>query len=140
MLTASFRGAPALDPRSLSSDVYAALCVWEELLSLRDRHDAPAGLSNLWTTKGTHWMRASAFEIGRFANAIWDALDEASRDRLSPFDWEFIPALLGAIDFEDFLITAPSIETAIAAMRTKAAPPPAEYAALAATRIEGLDQ
>ena len=85
-------------------------------------------------------MRSSAFEIGKFANAVWEALDDEVRDRLSPFDWEVIPALLGMIDFADLTMMAPTIETAIAGIRAKATPPGAECAGRADTRIQAPAQ
>ena len=120
MPTAPHCGSPASNPAPVSDDAYAAMCVWEELLSIREREDENrAGLLSLWNTTGTHGMRATAFAIGRFVNAVWNALDEDARAEFAPFDWEFVPALLQTIDFDCLYLNLPRVETAIETMRER---------------------
>jgi hypothetical protein len=75
-----------------------------------------------WNGMGTYWIRgirAAAFEIGKFANGVWDALDDETRDKLASFDWEFVPALLRTIDFDGPYLSPPKLDAAIAAMKAK---------------------
>jgi hypothetical protein len=82
----------------------------------------------LWGAIGTAAMRAKAFTIGRFANAVWNGLDDDAQDLLAPFDWEFVPALLRSIEFTTHGVLLPPVAMAVEAMATKGTERAAQYA------------
>ena len=99
----------------------AAMSVWEDMLTAKATGEPEfTAMLTLWARIGTPAMRAKAFTIGRFANAVWNGLDEDTRDVLAPFNWEFVPAFLRTVDFDGPRVSLPKIDTAIAAMRAEA--------------------
>ena len=108
-------------PPTTDDDVYAAMSVWEDMLTAKATGEPEfTAMLTLWARIGTPAMRAKAFTIGRFSNAVWNGLDEDTRDMLAPFDWEFVPAFLRTVDFDGPRVSLPKIDTAIAAMRAEA--------------------
>ncbi|MGY3589380.1 hypothetical protein ACVIF9_008057 [Bradyrhizobium sp. USDA 4350] len=75
----------------------AACCLWEALVEWQCQ-----GVSNEWTQHrarvGTMQARHDCIALADTCHRAWDALSEDERIALMPYDWEFCPALLLAIE------------------------------------------
>ena len=128
--------APA--PPTTDDDVCAAMSVWEDMLTAKATGEPEfTAMLTLWARIGTSAMGAKAFTIGRFANAVWNGLDEDTRDMLAPFDWEFVPALLRSIEFTTPGVVLAPVAMAVEAMTTKAIERAAQYALSVKHQNEG---
>lgn len=86
----------------------AACCAWEAMLEQRERIPT---LDALWERRGTVHMRHQAIELAPRICEAYDTLgpDWAERHALIPYDWEFVPAIIAAIEWGDYLPDAPTI-------------------------------
>ncbi|MFG1250245.1 hypothetical protein [Xanthobacter flavus] len=120
----------------------AALCIWEAMLEARGdnpveraaRNADPAEgaewqvqLDQLWERAGTVQMRRYAADLAPEFLHVYDGLggsDTLEELNLTPYDWEFIPAVLAHVEWESY---GPSmnIQGVIAAMRELHSPAPA---------------
>lgn len=91
----------------------AAMCLWEEVVTNRD----DGRWSNYFDRVGTPTVRHSVMALVEPALQTWDALTEAERELLIPYDWEFIPAFLSAaVEWDP--VYGPTVEDdPVAAMR-----------------------
>ena len=118
----------AMAPPTTDDDVYAAMSVWEDMLAAKASGDPDfTAMLTLWGRIGTVAMRAKAFTIARFANAVWARLDDDAQVMFEPFDWEFVPALLRTIEFTTHGVLLPPVMMAAETMTTKAAARAAQY-------------
>jgi hypothetical protein len=69
------------------------------MMEHREEH---ATLDNLWDMEGTYAMRQKAIDLAPDVDALWDHLngDQYLLDGVT-FDWEFIPALLGFVNWRE---------------------------------------
>lgn len=97
----------------------AALCLWEAMLDInmrgwerdpendhRNTSLEPlianhASLYRTWVNVGTVEMRHMAVHLADFLLQTWDALTEDEQQDLIPYDWEFVPAFLAQIEWDD---------------------------------------
>ena len=78
-------------------DANTALMIWE---AMNEARDTALGLDEMWDLHGTPAMRHIALRMAPAANAFWDALDDEERQALIPFDFEVIPAIVGATNWK----------------------------------------
>ena len=103
-------GAPAPAPRSFTvGEMETALCIWEAMLYFRglleDQRSVPDGvirMSELWDATGWQAMRAHVLAIVTLAEQAYTALSDALEDGGFTFDFDFIPALVGALDWTEY--------------------------------------
>lgn len=76
----------------------AAMCLWEAMLEGRDSLRV---LDEVWQDVGTVQMRHFAIELSPYVCQVWDTLSEDERESCIPYDWEFVPALLKHIEWEN---------------------------------------
>ena len=123
------RSIPPRQSLTTDDDVYAAMSVWEDMLAAKATGDSEfTAMLTLWGAISTVAMRAKAFTIGRFANAVWSRLDQDAQIMFEPFDWKFVPALLRSIEFTTHGVLLPPVSTAAETMTAKAAERAAQYA------------
>lgn len=98
--------------------VEAALCLWEAMCEAntrgwgrdpenerRDTSLAPlpnnaAAFYETWRNVGAVVMRHMAISMAAHMCLTWDAMTEAEREELIPYDWEFAPAFLAIIEWD----------------------------------------
>lgn len=120
----------------------AALCIWEAMLEARGdnpveraarKADPAEGaewqvqLDQLWERAGTVQMRRYAADLAPEFLHVYDGLggfDTVEELNLTPYDWEFIPAVLAHVEWESFGPLM-NIQGVIAAMRELHSPAPA---------------
>ncbi|MBU0801367.1 MAG: hypothetical protein KKA05_10270 [Alphaproteobacteria bacterium] len=79
----------------------AALCIWEWMQENRDGPSpASRAIEARWQRLGTVEMRHAAIQLAPWVLAVWDALDDDTRDSLAPYDWEGVPRILAHVDWE----------------------------------------
>ena len=120
----------------------AALCIWEAMLEARrvspverearkadpaEGAEWQAQLDQHWEQVGTVQMRRYAADLAPEFLHVYDGLggsDTLEDLNLTPYDWEFIPAVLAHVEWESY---GPSmnIQGVIAAMRDLHSPAPA---------------
>lgn len=79
-------------------EIEAALCLWEAMLEVRNgRFTSEHWINVQWEEMGTVHMRHWAISAAAYLGKVWNAapMTDDTRDMLSPFDWEFVPAVLG---------------------------------------------
>lgn len=87
-----------------ASEVHAALAVWEEMCDRRrmgDEMEWAAPMHELWDSTGASEMRDLAAAIGKRVEAAWCSLSEDQHDSCGAFDWEFVPAIIRRLDWEN---------------------------------------
>lgn len=103
-------GAPAAVPRSFTvGEMETALCIWEAMLYFRglleDQRSVPDGvvhMSQLWDAAGWQAMRAHVLAIIPLAEQAYTALSDALDEGGFTFDFDFIPAVVGALDWTEY--------------------------------------
>lgn len=78
----------------------AALCIWENMLEIR--HGKPS-LDETWDKFGTVAMRHAAIALAPAACSIWDMMSEDERQECIPYDWEFIPAFVSLVKWDEWI-------------------------------------
>lgn len=81
--------------------VEAALCLWEAMLETRDDDKE---LQAAFDALGTFHMRHTAIALAPVVLGVWDALSETEREAFVPYDWEFVPAVLGLVNWDHDVI------------------------------------
>ena len=102
-------GTPVLAPRSFTvGEMETALCIWEAMLYFRglleDQRSVPDGvvhMSQLWDAAGWQAMRAHVLAIIPLAEQAYTALSDALDEGGFTFDFDFIPAVVGALDWSN---------------------------------------
>jgi hypothetical protein len=86
-----------------------ALCIWEAMLYFRGLHEdhrsVPDGIvrmSELWDAAGWQAMRTHVRAIVPLAEEAYTALSDALDDGGFTFDFDFVPAVVGALDWSDY--------------------------------------
>jgi hypothetical protein len=91
---------PDAGPKWSDLTMEAALCVWEELLRLRQHAEWMPGnpMDDLWDEYGTCHMRSLCPAIGSW---IVEAFGHIERDSLDAcaYDWEIVPAFVALVDW-----------------------------------------
>ena len=104
-------GAPvAATVRSFTvGEMETALCIWEAMLYFRGLHEdhgsVPDGvirMSELWDATGWLAMRAHVLAIVPLAEQAYTALSDALEEGGFTFDFDFIPAVVGALDWSEY--------------------------------------
>ena len=103
-------GAPAAVPRSFTvGEMETALCIWEAMLYFRglleDQRSVPDGvvhMSQLWDAAGWQAMRAHVLAIIPLAEQAYTALSDTLDEGGFTFDFDFIPAVVGALDWTEY--------------------------------------
>lgn len=103
-------GAPVVAPRSFTGgEMETALCIWEAMLYFRGLHDdrrpVPDGvirMSELWGATGWQAMRAHVLAIVPLAEQAYTDLSDALEEGGFTFDFDFIPAVVGAMDWSEY--------------------------------------
>lgn len=103
-------GAPSVAPRSFTvGEMETALCIWEAMLYFRglheDRRQVPNGvihMSELWDATGWLAMRAHVLAIVPLAEQAYADLSDALEEGGFTFDFDFIPAVVGALDWSEY--------------------------------------
>ncbi len=106
---------PKKDPTFTSLQMEAALCVWEWMLE--NRHDLSKedvskrlqssnahdiiSLNVTWDDNGSPAMRELARHAGDIVLAVHDRMTAEHFDWEAPYDWEFLPAVLRHIDWDN---------------------------------------
>lgn len=92
----------------------AALCAWEGMLDLRD---ILPPLKATWGTAGTVEMRHKAIALAPVICDVYDALgtEWIEKHELLSYDWDFVPALLKLIDWDNL----PTAEQLVQAMKAQ---------------------
>ncbi|WP_349507345.1 hypothetical protein [Agrobacterium pusense] len=106
----SLDGAPVVAPRSFTiGEMETALCIWEAMLYFRglheDRRPVPDGvvrMSELWDAAGWLAMRNHVLAIVPLAEQAYTALSDALDEGGFTFDFDFIPAVVGALDWSEY--------------------------------------
>lgn len=90
----------------------AACCAWEAMLEMRD--DLPA-LDRRWKAIGTVELRHKAIALAPVICDVYDALGREWMEEhdLLLYDWEFVPALVKLIDWNQVDIPRPEELTAM---------------------------
>lgn len=76
-------------------DVATALCIWEAMLA--DHGNTKSPMRHLWESIGAVAMRDVAMMLAGPANRLWESV-EGWHGNVT-FDWEWIPALMGYVDW-----------------------------------------
>ena len=86
-----------------------ALCIWEAMLYFRGLHEdhrsVPDGvirMSELWDATGWLAMRNHVLAIVPLAEQAYTALSDALEEGGFTFDFDFIPAVVGALDWSEY--------------------------------------
>lgn len=79
--------------------VDAALCIWEEILTLQFSGELPRPASDYKLRVGTVQMRGTALSLAADAVAVWGAMTTEEQDSCDTFDWDFIPAFVALVDW-----------------------------------------
>lgn len=79
----------------------AIACIWEAFLELYRGEECPAALSTMWDNAGTVHMRHIAISLSAMACDVWENMTEEQRESVIPYDWEFTPAFVKCIDWEN---------------------------------------
>lgn len=103
-------GAPVVAPRSFTvGEMETALCIWEAMLYFRglheDRRPVPDGvirMSELWDATGWLAMRRHVLAIVPLAEQAYTDLSDALEEGGFTFDFDFIPAVVGALDWSEY--------------------------------------
>ena len=103
-------GAPSVAPRSFTvGEMETALCIWEAMLYFRGLHEdhrsVPDGvirMSELWDATGWLAMRNHVLAIVPLAEQAHTALSDALEEGGFTFDFDFIPAVVGALDWSEY--------------------------------------
>lgn len=103
-------GAPAIAPRSFTvGEMETALCIWEAMLYFRGLHEdhrpVPDGvirMSELWDAAGWQAMRNHVLAIVPLAEQAYTDLSDALEEGGFTFDFDFIPAVVGALDWSEY--------------------------------------
>ncbi len=103
-------GAPVVTPRSFTvGEMETALCIWEAMLYFRglheDRRPVPDGIirmSELWDATGWLAMRGHVLAIVPLAEQAYTDLSDALEEGGFTFDFDFIPAVVGALDWCEY--------------------------------------
>jgi hypothetical protein len=103
-------GAPVVAPRSFTvGEMETALCIWEAMLYFRglneDRRPVADGvvrMSDLWDATGWQAMRTHVLAIVPLAEQAYTALSDALEEGGFTFDFDFIPAVVGALDWSEY--------------------------------------
>ncbi|MBK3745799.1 hypothetical protein G3A39_42335 [Paraburkholderia aspalathi] len=77
-------------------DCEAALCIWENMIETRDVNGP---MDSTWHTMGSVAMRHAAIALAPVACAIWDTMSDDEQQVCIPYDWGFIPAFVGLVDW-----------------------------------------
>jgi len=90
-------------------EMETALCIWEAMLYFRglheDRRSVPDGIvrmSELWDAAGWQAMRTHVRAIVPLAEEALTALSCALEEGGFTFDFDFIPAVVGALDWSEY--------------------------------------
>ena len=90
-------------------EMETALCIWEAMLYVRglheDRRSVPDGvirMSELWDATGWQAMRTHVLAIVPLAEQAYTALSDALEEGGFTFDFDFIPAVVGALDWSEY--------------------------------------
>lgn len=106
----SLDGAPvaAASGSFTVGEMETALCIWEAMLYFRGLHEdqrsVPDGvvrMSELWDAAGWQAMRAHVRAIVPLAEEAYTALSDAVEDGGFTFDFDFIHAVVGALDWSE---------------------------------------
>lgn len=103
-------GAPVVAPRSFTvGEMETGLCIWEAMLYYRglheDRGPVPDGvirMSELWDATGWLAMRGHVLAIVPLAEQTYTDLSDALEEGGFTFDFDFIPAVVGALDWSEY--------------------------------------
>ncbi|MCQ4633946.1 hypothetical protein GB927_028195 [Shinella sp. CPCC 100929] len=103
-------GFPVVAPRSFTvGEMETALCIWEAMLYFRglheDRRPVPHGvirMSELWDATGWLAMRSHVLAIVSLAEQAYTDLSDALEEGGFTFDFDFIPAVVGALDWSEY--------------------------------------
>jgi hypothetical protein len=103
-------GAPVAAARSFTvGEMETALCIWEAMLYFRglheDRRPVPDGvvrMSALWDAAGWQAMRTHVLAIVPLAEQAYTDLSDALEEGGFTFDFDFIPAVVGALDWSEY--------------------------------------
>jgi hypothetical protein len=85
----------------------AAMCLWEAMLDEyreegKPGHEWALPLHARWDQWGTCEMRHVCIALAPIAERVWEAVRETGEeDHLVPYDWEFIPAFLRRVQFNE---------------------------------------
>ncbi|MBD9511935.1 hypothetical protein IB265_34870 [Ensifer sp. ENS10] len=100
--------------------VEAALCLWEAMLEANTRGwsrdpenerrdttlgplpDRAASFYQTWRNVGAVAMRHMAIHLAEHLCDTWDAMTQAEQEECIPYDWEFAPAFLGVIEWDQW--------------------------------------
>ena len=108
---APMAGAPFAAPtRSFTvGEMETALCIWEAMLYFRGLHedhrslpDGVVRMSELWDAAGWQAMRAHVLAIVPLAEQAYTALSDALEEGGFTFDFDFVPAVVGALDWTEY--------------------------------------
>ncbi len=102
--------APVVASRSFTvGEMETALCIWEAMLYFRglheDRRPVPDGvvrMSELWDAAGWQAMRSYVLAIVPLAEQAYTNLSDALEEGGFTFDFDFIPAVVGAMDWSEY--------------------------------------
>jgi hypothetical protein len=90
-------------------EMETALCIWEAMLYFRGLHEdhrsVPDGvirMSELWDVAGWQAMRTHVRAIVPLAEEAYTALSDALEEGGFTFDFDFIPAVVGALDWSEY--------------------------------------
>ena len=90
-------------------EMETALCIWEAMLYFRGLHEdhrsVPEGvirMSELWDAAGWQAMRTHVRAIVPLAEEAYTALSDALDDGGFTFDFDFVPAVVGALDWSEY--------------------------------------
>ena len=78
----------------------AALCIWENMLEIK--HGKPS-LDEAWGKYGTVAMRHAAKALAPAACIIWDMMSDDEKQACIPYDWEFIPAFVSLVKWDEWI-------------------------------------
>lgn len=78
----------------------AACCIWENMLEIR--RESPR-LDETWHKFGAVAMRHASIGLAPAACTIWDMMSEDEKQTCIPYDWEFIPAFVSLVKWEEWI-------------------------------------
>ena len=91
-----------------AGEMETALCIWEAMLYFRGLHEdhrsVPDGvirMSELWDAAGWQAMRTHVRAIVPLAEEAYSALSDALEEGGFTFDFDFIPAIVGALSWSE---------------------------------------
>ncbi len=90
-------------------EMETALCIWEAMLYFRGLHEdhrsVPDGvvhMSELWDAAGWQAMRTHVRAIVPLVEEAYTALSDALEEGGFTFDFDFVPAVVGALDWSEY--------------------------------------